>query len=237
MILTKKAARASGYLSERDLERKPLAPKHGAEPTIIKGERFYTSEQCDELISQTEAARRKLIVPATANPVKTLAFNPGKRVEYRVYRVSDCISSDLLTPAGRKRQNMERVSRLDRQEAKQASIRAEAVYKGAKTEFDGLVVQYVNSIGSERRNLRRQLRDLKRRHGFELPEEIVLRNFQTTLARYPSEHKCVVLNLVKAFGGEQADDGARRFFFPTQEDMTKAREVFSAWKSANYVKH
>lgn len=91
MIETKKSAREAGYLAESDLEHKPLAAGRMAEPILVKGERFFHRSDCEELLSKTEAKRRRLSIPSTAEPVKTLHVKMRfGSVWYDVYRVSDC---------------------------------------------------------------------------------------------------------------------------------------------------
>ncbi len=92
MILTKKAARKAGYVSESDLERKPIAPRRDAQPILVKGEQFFDRSECEELLSKTAAKRRHLAIPGTAQPVKTLhVIMRFRSVWYDVYRVSDCV--------------------------------------------------------------------------------------------------------------------------------------------------
>lgn len=101
-ITTKKAAREAGYrtreqwlCAERDFNgqpRRPMVPKHEAEPTIIKGAAFYAVDQCDELISKTEAKRRGRKVPDTVQPIKYQHTHAhGKSRWYPLYRLSNCI--------------------------------------------------------------------------------------------------------------------------------------------------
>ncbi|MGD0517317.1 MAG: hypothetical protein ABSA26_07250 [Thermoguttaceae bacterium] len=89
---TKQAAREADYLTVHAALSWCLVPRLDAKPTIVKGEEFFRLDQCEEIISYTEAKHRRLRIPLDAKPITTLhARICGKSVFYAVYRVSDCV--------------------------------------------------------------------------------------------------------------------------------------------------
>ncbi len=111
---TKKAARAAGYRSETDLRCKARAPRRNAEPTFIKGEAFWSPDQLEKLVSDTSAEKLGLFVSEDAQPLKTLSFHRGCQIYYLVYRLSDCVKRQSLSPSERKRQRSSRLRRISR---------------------------------------------------------------------------------------------------------------------------
>ena len=89
---TKKAAREAGYLTYGEALPKHLVPRRDAEPTMVEDVGFL-HDQCEEVISKTEARNRRLRVPVTAKPVTTFdaKIQGRKWIEYAVYRLSDCV--------------------------------------------------------------------------------------------------------------------------------------------------
>ena len=96
---TKKAARQAGLRTKEDWLkrekspdgkwRKPIIPRIDAMPVTVKGDSFYRPEDCEEVISETEAKRRRLKISNGAQPVTELyyrycGYNP-------VYRLSDFV--------------------------------------------------------------------------------------------------------------------------------------------------
>ncbi len=76
-----------------------------AVPIAVKGEIFYVREQCEELISRTEAKRRGLFVAKNSEPVKLCNPRGGR---YDGFRVSDCHATETIKPvaAGRRLLNL-----------------------------------------------------------------------------------------------------------------------------------
>jgi hypothetical protein len=100
---TKKAAKEAGYFTIAELhsgyrrgrgtgERVPKAPLPEATPTVVKGEERWHVNQCETLMSRTAAAKIGLRLRDSAvEPTTTQSFNPGRRVEYRLYRLSEFV--------------------------------------------------------------------------------------------------------------------------------------------------
>lgn len=97
---TKKAAREAGFQNTTDwrkLRRNAklytvpfaLEPRRDAEPTMVKGEAFYTMEQCEQLISRTAGRRRGLRLKPGAEPVTERGCHFGTAVWFDLYRLSD----------------------------------------------------------------------------------------------------------------------------------------------------
>jgi len=102
VLKTKKAARDAGLRthvewlkSEHNHQgtyRWPMVPSRNAVPQIIKGEEFYTRDDCEELVSRTEARRRGLVVPEGTAPVTQLYTRQHNvSQQYDVFRISDCV--------------------------------------------------------------------------------------------------------------------------------------------------
>ena len=95
---TKAAARESGYLTVQAALSSLLAPRRDAKPTIVEGEQFFLRDQCEGIISRSEAKSRRLRVPRDARPVTILHITSGERtVAYAVYRESDCVPMPAFT--------------------------------------------------------------------------------------------------------------------------------------------
>lgn len=98
---TKKAATAAGYYSAQELHagkwrgdnlRAPMTPIHGENPVLVKGENRWHVSQCEPLLSVTAAAKRGLkLRESETQPTATHSFNPGRKVEYPLYRLSEFI--------------------------------------------------------------------------------------------------------------------------------------------------
>jgi len=99
-ITTKKAAREAGmrpadkwlcWRRNKDgASGRPKIPRRGERPLEIKGEKFFQEDQCEEVISKTEAGHRGLRVPRGVEPVGRLHRSRPKRLHYDVYRLSAC---------------------------------------------------------------------------------------------------------------------------------------------------
>ena len=99
---TKKAARDAGLRtyeewlkSERNYQgeyRRPMVPRRDGVPFVVKGSEFYAIEDCEVVISRTEAGRRGLVVPKDASRV-TVRYTQchGVGQHYEVFRISDCV--------------------------------------------------------------------------------------------------------------------------------------------------
>lgn len=78
-LRTKKAARQAGYIGERevaDLSGR-MVPRHGAEPLVIKGENFFSPEDCERLLNKTDARNSGLRVPNGLEPVAWRSWQYG----------------------------------------------------------------------------------------------------------------------------------------------------------------
>ena len=73
---TKKAARQAGYLSEKDMQD-GLCPRLGAKPVVIKGEEFWTKEDCEPLLNKSDARRAGLRIPDGLKPLRWKSWRYG----------------------------------------------------------------------------------------------------------------------------------------------------------------
>jgi hypothetical protein len=78
----------SGYQTKASALREHLIPRRGEKPRRVGGERVFNVEQCEEVISRTEAKRRRLRIPPSVKPVATFH---GEHCEYDGFRLSDCV--------------------------------------------------------------------------------------------------------------------------------------------------
>lgn len=90
------------------------SPRRNAEPTFIKGEAFWSPDQLEKLVSDTSAEKLGLFVSEDAQPLKTLSFHRGCQIYYLVYRLSDCVKRQSLSPSERKRQRSSRLRAFTR---------------------------------------------------------------------------------------------------------------------------
>lgn len=84
---TKKAARAAGLkLFSEWIVQPYLVPRCGEVPYVVKGDEFFSKEQCEELLAQTAAGKRGLKLKTCARPITS---KRGRSMQYKVYRLSD----------------------------------------------------------------------------------------------------------------------------------------------------
>jgi hypothetical protein len=90
-FVTKKAARQAGYLPAAEWWTKWALPKRDAIPLLVKGEEFLGPDQVEDVISATDAKRKKLqLKPGTESVgVKSWRASWGSRAKCNVYRRSD----------------------------------------------------------------------------------------------------------------------------------------------------
>ena len=91
---TKKAAREAGYASEQELAFGKMIARRHAKPATIEGEKFYSRDQCETLLSRTDARRCGLTVPKYIQPARIITINLGYgrgKCEYEAFRESDCV--------------------------------------------------------------------------------------------------------------------------------------------------
>jgi len=109
MFTTKKEARAAGLRTAPEWMRwrrtpegetqPPLVPRRDATPVLIKGVEFFWEQDCEEIVSRTEASRRGLKVPDDVAPVAELHTQTGRSQYYSAYRLSDCKPKKHQNPA------------------------------------------------------------------------------------------------------------------------------------------
>lgn len=99
---TKKEAKENGLLTADEwasmrLKRpckeiyKAYAPLVGATGQEVKDEIYYTKEQVEEIISATEAKKRKRQIIEGVKPYRQASFNPGRATSFSLFRLSDTV--------------------------------------------------------------------------------------------------------------------------------------------------
>ena len=69
MKKTKKAAKQLGLRISMGWLGRSLAPRRAELPVHVKGDEFYSEQQCERLMSRTEGRRHRLKLPSEADPV------------------------------------------------------------------------------------------------------------------------------------------------------------------------
>lgn len=85
---TKKAARQAGYVGEREMSSGRIVPRLHAEPSAIKGEKFWARTDCERLLNKTDARRAGLRIPSGKEPVEWRSWKYGR---FGLWRESDLV--------------------------------------------------------------------------------------------------------------------------------------------------
>ena len=202
--------------------------RRNAEPTFIKGEAFWSPDQLEKLVSDTSAEKLGLFVSEDAQPLKTLSFHRGCQIYYLVYRLSDCVKRQSLSPSERKRQRSSRLRRIHAAEEAERQRKADEEELILRERWSRLAARLPEAGLVERVKLLGEMMSITKCHpSFAAPRWEEIRNrYRVYYHVFPKCDVNSLATLARAFGGKQWSGDKKHFVFPTQGDLHDARKNF-----------
>ena len=204
------------------------APRRNAEPTFIKGEAFWSPDQLEKLVSDTSAEKLRSLRVGRRQPLKTLSFHRGCQIYYLVYRLSDCVKRQSLSPSERTTKVLPASATFTRprklSDSEKRTRRSLFFEKGGPGWRPGCPRRDSSSGSSF---LGEMMSITKCHPSFAAPRWEEIRNrYRVYYHVFPKCNVNSLATLARAFGGKQWSGDKKRFVFPTQGDLHDARKNF-----------